>query len=131
LALALAFEWILIEMRNFREYDIWKLGMQITKSVYLLTGHLPSSEKYGIVSQIQRAAVSIPSNIAEGTARKSEKEFAQYLHIAQGSAFEVETQLLLIQELHLIDESQPIDKILDQLHTLQKQINHLISVLNL
>jgi len=69
-------------MRNFREYDIWKAGMQITKSIYLLTKDLPSSEKYGIVSQIQRAAVSIPSNIAEGAARKSEKEFAQFLHIA-------------------------------------------------
>ncbi|MBN2638879.1 MAG: four helix bundle protein [Bacteroidales bacterium] len=117
-------------MRNFREYDIWKLGMEITKSVYLLSKNLPSREQYGIISQIHRAAVSIPSNIAEGSARKSEKEFSQFLHIAMGSAFEVETQLLLIQELNLINDLSMINILINQLHILQKQINHLISLLN-
>jgi len=116
-------------MRNFREYDIWKSGVQITKVIYSLTKKFPASEQYGLVSQIQRAAVSIPSNIAEGAARKSEKEFKQFLHIAQGSAFEVETQLIIAQELEFLEASELVD-IIEKLNTLQRQINHLIGILN-
>jgi len=115
-------------MRNFREYDIWKSGIQITKAIYLLSEKFPNTEKYGLVSQIQRASVSIPSNIAEGAGRNSEKEFKQFLHIAQGSAFEVETQLTIALELNFLIESDLVE-IIDKLHLLQRQINHLIGIL--
>lgn len=115
-------------MRNFREYDIWKSSIQIAKQVYLISELFPSSEKFGLSSQIQRAVISIASNIAEGSARKSEKEFAHFLEIAQGSAFEVETQLILAKEIGYIQESSLVE-LLETIHVLQKQINHLCSKL--
>lgn len=69
-------------MRNFRNYEVWKLAVSFCKDVYLLTDSLPDSEKYGIVSLIKRAVVSISSNIAEGCSRKSEKDFARFIGIA-------------------------------------------------
>ena len=111
-------------MRNFREYDIWKNAISLAKEVYLLTDQLPSSEKYGLISQVQRAVVSIASNIAEGAARKSEKEFSHFLQIALGSAFEVETQLILAKELQYIKETE-LAELFDKLHILQRQINYL------
>ncbi len=111
-------------MRNFREYDIWKNAISFAKEVYLLTKQLPAAEKYGLISQVQRAAVSIASNIAEGAARKSEKEFSHFLQIALGSAFEVETQLILAKELQYIKEVD-LTELFDKLHILQRQINFL------
>jgi four helix bundle protein len=113
-------------MRNFREYDIWKSAIEIAKEIYLLTEQFPNAEKYGLVSQIQRAAVSIASNIAEGASRESEKEFSHYLQIALGSAFEVETQLIIAQEIVYIKAEDSI-KLLEKLQTLQKQISALIT----
>lgn len=113
-------------MRNFREYDIWKSAIEIAKKIYLLTEQFPNAEKYGLVSQIQRAAVSIASNIAEGASRESEKEFSHYLQIALGSAFEVETQLIIAQEIVYIKAEDSI-KLLEKLQTLQKQISALIT----
>ncbi|MFZ3044632.1 MAG: four helix bundle protein, partial [Desulfatirhabdiaceae bacterium] len=112
----------------FREYDIWKSSIQIAKQVYLISELFPSSEKFGLSSQIQRAVISIASNIAEGSARKSEKEFAHFLEIAQGSAFEVETQLILAKEIGYIQESSLVE-LLKTIHVLQKQINYLRSKL--
>jgi four helix bundle protein len=115
-------------MRNFREYEIWQSAIEIAKEIYQLTDQFPTSEKYGLISQIQRASVSIASNIAEGAARKSQKEFSQFLHIAQGSSFEVETQLIIAQEIGYLKETDMI-VLFDKLHILQKQINHLVSLL--
>ncbi|MDD4087129.1 MAG: four helix bundle protein [Bacteroidales bacterium] len=115
-------------MRNFREYDIWKLGMKIAKEVYLVTKHMPNEEKFGMISQIQRAAIPIPSNIAEGAARKTEKEFSQYLHISIGSSFELETQILLAIEIGYL-KSSDVQQILSDLNTIQKQTNHLLNLL--
>ena len=112
-------------MRNFREYDIWKNAISLAKEVYLLTDQLPSSEKHGLISQVQRVSVSIASNIAEGAARKSEKEFSHFLQIALGSAFEVETQLILAKELQFIDDDTNLTELLEKLHILQRQINYL------
>ncbi len=111
-------------MRNFREYDIWKNAISLAKEVYLLTKQLPATEKYGLITQVQRAAVSIASNIAEGAARKSEKEFSHFLQIALGSAFEVETQLILAKELQYIKEAD-LTELFDKLQVLQRQINFL------
>ena len=82
-------------MRDFRKYDIWKDSMELVDSVYTFVEVFPTTEKYGLRSQITRSAVSIPSNIAEGASRNSEKDFARFLEIALGSAFELETQLII------------------------------------
>ena len=78
-----------------KDLDVWKKSMDLAAQVYSLTARFPKEELYGLTSQIRRSAVSIPSNIAEGAARHSRKEFIQFLHIASGSVAELETQLLL------------------------------------
>lgn len=113
-------------MRNFREYVIWKDSIALVKLIYQHTKHFPKEEVYGLSSQVQRASVSIPSNIAEGASRKSEKDFARFLEIALGSAFEVETQLIIARELDFID-SDSFEAIRLDLEKIQKQINQLIT----
>lgn len=90
-------------MRNFRELNIWVKGIEIVKEVYSLAGKLPEYERYGIFTQISRAAVSIPSNIAEGSGKSSNKDFKRYLEIALGSLYELETHLVLINQIHGLD----------------------------
>lgn len=92
-------------MRDFRKLDIWKNGITIVTQVYELSEKLPLNEKFGLRSQITRAAVSIPSNIAEGS-RNSEVEFKRFLEIAMGSLFELETQLIITEELKFIKSSE-------------------------
>ncbi|PKQ68115.1 four helix bundle protein [Labilibaculum manganireducens] len=87
-------------MRNFRSLVVWQKGMSIVTKTYDLTAMFPNEEKYGLKSQMCRAAVSVPSNIAEGCSRGSDKDFVRFLEIALGSLFELETQLLLVQELN-------------------------------
>ena len=115
-------------MRNFRNYDIWKNGMDIAVTVYSLTDVLPKFEIYGLSDQLRRAAVSIPSNIAEGSSRTSEAEFAHYLEYSIGSCFEVETQLEIAKCRDYISEEQ-FNGLLSSLQTEEKQINQFISKL--
>ncbi len=115
-------------MRNFREYDIWKRSIKLVKEVYHLTDQFPSAEKYGLSSQIQRAVVSIGSNVAEGAPRKLEKEFNLFLQIAQRPSFEEETQLIIAQKLGYL-HNMDLSGLFDDLHILQKQIKHLTSKL--
>ncbi|MBN2011839.1 four helix bundle protein [candidate division KSB1 bacterium] len=115
-------------MRDFRTLNIWKEGISLVKNVYNLADLLPQEEKYGLKSQICRAAVSIPSNIAEGCSRLSQIDFERFLEIALGSAFEVETQLIIIEELELITKEQ-LSATFNQLTKLQKMINNLNSKL--
>ena len=115
-------------MRNFRKLDIWSGSIKLCKAIYLFSGQLPKEEQYGIVSQIKRASVSIPSNIAEGASRKSEKEYSRFLEIAIGSSFEVENLLVLTQELGFATNEQ-VQPVLEQLESVQKRINALISVI--
>lgn len=84
---------------NFKELVIWKRGIELTVQTYALTGQFPESEKYGLTSQMRRAAVSIPSNIAEGAGRISDKYFRHFLSLALGSLNELETQLLVAEKL--------------------------------
>ncbi len=94
-------------IKNFRDLEVWKLGRKIVAGIYQLTGGFPKSEAYGLVSQMRRAAVSIPSNIAEGFNRYHNKEYRQFLYIALGSCAELETQLEISSDLKLIkDESK-------------------------
>lgn len=89
---------------NFRKLTIWKEGIQLAKETYATTKIFPKSELYGLTNQFQRSAVSIPSNIAEGTAKGTDKHFSQYLETALGSAFEWETQLIISFEIGYISE---------------------------
>ncbi len=89
-------------MRNFKNLEIWNHGIQIVKQVYKLSQKFPADEKFGLISQISRAAVSIPSNIAEGCSRNSDIEFKRFLEIAMGSLFEVETQFIIANELQFL-----------------------------
>ena len=93
-------------MRNFRTLNTWQEGIAIVKQVYRLAELLPVEEKYGLRSQICRSAVSIPSNIAEGCSRNSQKDFKRFLEIALGSSYELETQLIIIEELSLISKEE-------------------------
>ncbi len=113
-------------MRNFRKLNVWILGMEIVKDIYLLTKDLPAYEQYGLTNQIRRAAISIPSNIAEGSSRKTNPDFARFLEVALGSSFEIETQLLIANELNYLKIEQTSD-VLNKLSILQKQVNALIT----
>ena len=113
-------------MRNFRNLDIWNNAIELAKGIYLLTSKLPSTEKYGLVSQMQRAAISISSNIAEGASRRTENDFARFLDIALGSSFELETQLIITKEIGFITQDE-LDTQLNFLNILQKQINTLVT----
>lgn len=90
-------------MRNFREMIIWKQGMELAVNAYRLTTQLPREEIYGLSSQIKRAGVSIPANIAEGCSRETDKDFKKFLKTSLGSAFELETHLLIAERLQFID----------------------------
>jgi four helix bundle protein len=115
-------------MHNFRELKIWQEAIKITKLTYQLTKLFPPAETYGLTSQMNRAAVSIPSNIAEGAGRNSNKEFTQFLNITMGSCFELETQIIVAFELGYI-KNEDLDKFIFDLNKLEKMINSLISTL--
>ncbi len=89
---------------NFRKLTIWKNGLEIVKETYATTKRFPKSEIYSLTNQMQRCSVSIPSNIAEGTSKGTDKHFLQYLEAALGSAFEWETQLIISFEIEYISE---------------------------
>jgi four helix bundle protein len=86
-------------IRDYKDLHVWQKGMELAKQVYLLTNRFPSEEKFGLISQMRRAAVSVSSNIAEGQARNTTGEFVQFLSHAEGSAAELDTQLRLSIEL--------------------------------
>ncbi len=115
-------------MRDFRQLNIWQEGLTIVKHVNRIAELLPDVEKYGLKSQICRSAVSIPSNIAEGCSRSSQLEFKRFLEIAIGSSFELETQLILIEELSLVPKNE-INGLIATLNKEQKMMNSFISKL--
>jgi four helix bundle protein len=103
---------IMSEVRNHKDLEVWKVSMDFVIEIYQGTKTFPQSELYGLTSQIRRAAVSVPSNIAEGSSRKTTKEFIQFLYIAQGSLSEIETQLLISERLqYLKDPTVQYEKI--------------------
>ena len=101
-------------LRNHKDLDVWQRAMDLTSEIYAITGRFPKEELYGLTMQTRCSAVSITSNIAEGAARNSSKEFIQFLHVALGSAAELETQLLLAQRMGFFTESKPLAR-LDQI----------------
>jgi four helix bundle protein len=90
---------------SYRQLLVWQKAYELTKDVYGISAALPGEEKYGLVSQLRRSAVSIPSNISEGQQRESGKEFKNFLSIARGSAAELHTQLLLVKDIYSLDTS--------------------------
>jgi len=94
-------------MRNYRELQVWQKAMEVGVATYELTKHLPSQEKFGLVSQMNRAAVSISSNVAEGGSRSTNKDFARFLEIALGSTYELESQVVLCERIGLVKSDDP------------------------
>src|SRR3989344_3115779 len=97
-----------MKIKSYKELIVWQKSIMLVKEIYKITGHFPKSEMYSLVSQIRRAAVSIPSNIAEGYGRKSHKEYLQFYAIAYGSALELETQLTISKELEFVSEKEVV-----------------------
>ena len=93
----------------YQDLRVWQLAMQLAGLIYQATEHFPQRERFGLISQIRRAAVSVASNIAEGKGHRSDREFLHFLYHARGSLFEVETQLLLGKQLNYISEKETSD----------------------
>ena len=106
-------------MHNLQELKIWNKAIDLSVEVYKATAAYPSDERFGLTSQLRRAAVSIPSNIAEGAGRNSNKEFCNFLGIANGSSYEVQTQLVISNKLNLLG-NDVLNDLLGQIEELQK-----------
>ncbi len=112
-------------MKSHKDLDVYKKSLDLVVDVYKMTRSFPKEEKYGLCSQLQRAAVSIPSNIAEGAARKNDKEFIQFLHIALGSAAEIETQVEISKRLGYIPNISITDRVTDIRRMIQGLVTYL------
>ena len=110
-------------IRDFKDLDVWRKSIELTEKIYCLTADFPKEELYGLTSQMRRSAVSIPSNIAEGSSRAGSKELLQFLSIARGSAAELETQIIIAGRLGYIEDAS---ESLATLATTQKMLNALI-----
>lgn len=111
-------------MHNFKNLQVWQLAMELAEKIYLLTVKFPAEEKFGLVLQMRRSVVSIASNIAEGSGRGTDKDFARFLTMALGSAFELETQLLVSLRLGYASDGDNI--LVASINQLQKMIFNLI-----
>lgn len=98
-------------IKSFKDLLVWQKSFELTEVIYNLSTKLPASEKFGLASQMQRSAASIPSNIAEGCSRNNRGEYLQFIGIARGSAAELETQLLLAEKIYSIDVKNASDKL--------------------
>jgi len=112
----------LVEMHNFKKLDIWNRSVEFVADIYRLVNTFPQIERFGLVAQMQRAAMSIPTNIAEGSTKSSNKDFARFLEISLGSAYELETELLISFKLSYI-ETETYEQFQQKLSELQRMIN--------
>jgi four helix bundle protein len=108
-------------IRSHRDLRAWQLGMELCKELYRLTKTMPESERFGLISQLRRAAVSVPSNIAEGYGRGTTADYIRFLRAARGSLYEIDTQTLIAMELHFVSE--------ETFTAIQKHVNHCGQVL--
>ena len=113
-----------MKIQSYRELDVWQKSMNLVEICYKITNEFPKEELYSLTNQIRRAAVSVPSNIAEGQSRWSTKEFLRFLSIAKGSLSELETQLILAQRLNYISEEK-LNEILELTDEIGKMISGL------
>ena len=116
------------KIKNFKDLKIWQKGIELTKSIYQLSGNFPYEEKFGITGQMRRSSISVPSNIAEGFMRQHNKEYKQFLYISLGSLAELETQVILSEELGFVEKIH-IQSILSNIQELNKMIMGLIKCL--
>jgi four helix bundle protein len=116
-------------MRNFKELRIWQKGIDIAVKTYRLTETFPMEDKYAIVQQMTKASVSIPSNIAEGSSRKSEKDYLRFIEISLGSTFELETQMMIAEKLNKGDQ-QLLQELRDDITDEQKMLTGFQQKLN-
>ena len=118
-------------MKDFKELVIWQRSIQLTTSIYQLTKLLPKEETYGLISQLRRAAVSVPSNIAEGYGREATAEYIRFLKIARGSLYEIETQLYLCKTLQFFTDEEimpclrSVEEVGKMLNTMLRRVSSL------
>ena len=117
-------------MHRFKDLEIWKRSRIFCSKIYAETANFPENEKFGITNQLRRASVSIPSNIAEGSSRASNKELSRFLEIAIGSAYEIETQLLISNDLKFL-EFETLESLLNELEEIIKIISKFRSTLKI
>jgi len=115
-------------MHNYKQLKVWDKSIDLVVATYKTTADFPKEEKYGLISQMRRSAISIPSNIAEGAGRNSDKEFTHFLSVAQGSSYELETQLVVSERLSLIDK-ETCDNLCEKINEVQKMNYNLQSKL--
>ena len=115
--------------QNYKDLVVWQKGIALAKAIYQLTSKFPAEEKFGLVSQMRRAAVSIPSNIAEGQARHTTGEFIQFISHAEGSTAELETQLILSIELGFVakEHARPHFVLLDEIRRMLNGLRRKLS----
>tara|TARA_R110000868_G_C10426759_1_gene723891 strand:- start:117 stop:464 length:348 start_codon:yes stop_codon:yes gene_type:complete len=109
---------------DYKDLDIWVQARVLVKTVYVLTKFFPKDEQFSLTSQVRRCVISVPSNIAEGCGRQSNKETIHFLHIARGSLYELETQLILAGDLNYISD---IDNVLKEIERVKKLLNGFIN----
>jgi len=114
--------------QNYRDLIVWQKAMSLAKQIYALCGTLPPHQRFGLTQQLQRAAVSVPSNIAEGHARHSSKDFMRFLSMARGSLAEAQTQLLLAHELGFVSK-QALEPIMEDSTEVYKLVNGLYAAI--
>jgi four helix bundle protein len=112
-------------MRHYKKYRVWQLAHELVLGTYAVAATLPPSEQFGLASQMKRAAVSVSSNIAEGSGRGSDADFCRFLRMASGSANELESQFLILRDLELGNDDQ-VRQLLGQLNTLRRGLIQLI-----
>jgi len=93
-------------MKNYKELKVWQKGIQLVKVTYQISKQFPADERFALISQMTRAALSIPANIAEGSSRNSDKDYARFLQIALGSAFELQTYFIIAKEMNWLGQSE-------------------------
>lgn len=108
-------------MHNFEKLLFWQKSIELAKEVYIICAELPRDEKFGLISQIKRSSVSIPSNIAEGAGRNNDREFYHFFGIANASSFELQTQLILTRELNLLNALK-VNSLISNINEIQRMI---------
>ena len=115
-------------MKDFKKLIVWQKSIELVTLIYKISKDFPNEEKYGLTSQVTRSAVSIPSNIAEGSSRISERDYFRFLEISLGSAFELETQLIIVEKLEIVNSTE-ISGLIDQTKMVQKMLSGLMNKL--
>jgi four helix bundle protein len=115
-------------LKSFKELKVWQKAYQLCLEMYKVTGSFPTDEKFGLISQIRRAAISIPSNIAEGYGRKTIPDYVRCLYIAYGSTCELETQILLSEDLNYLNEDNQ-NILLEKINEVERMLMALIKSL--